>query len=190
MNTSYWATTPDQQDAAMRRGGTGHRDLRAVGSPTASTTPAASTSTSTTVANTIETEIEQFAFIRAIDESEIRYDPAMMLTGEEAADTAQSDEMLADGVLAEGEILPNDFYISNPEQEEIVATLDPDGACYLIGFGSYDGLVHRQLSLDELVAVLNGDNSDAFYGIIPGDVPMILTLNGDIAVAARQQYLP
>jgi hypothetical protein len=156
-----------------------------VGAPPA-TTPVATTSTSTTVATTVETEIEQFAFVRAIDGSEIRYDPATMLTGEEAVEAAR-----ADGVLGEGEDLPNDFYISNPDTEETVATLDPDGAYYLIGFSSYGGeLVNRQLSLDELVAVLNGANSDAFYGIIPGDVPMILTLNGDSAVAARQQYLP
>jgi hypothetical protein len=156
-----------------------------VGSPPPNTTPVASTSTSTIVVITTVPDIEQFAFVRAIDQSEIRYDPATMLTGEAAAEAAQ-----ADGVLPEGETLPNDFYISNPDLEESVATLDPEGVYYLIGFGSYDGLVNRQLSLEELVAVLNGANPEAFYGIIPGDVPMILTLDGDIAVAARQQYLP
>jgi hypothetical protein len=152
---------------------------------TATTTPAATT-TSTTVVATTAPETEQFAFVRSIDESEIRFDPATMLTGEEAVEAAQ-----ADGVIAEGEDLPNDFYISNPDTEETVATLDPDGAYYLIGFSSYGGeLVNRQLSLEELVAVLNGASNDAFYGIIPGDVPMILTLEGGTAVAAHQQYLP
>jgi hypothetical protein len=141
--------------------------------------------TTAVVATTVP-EVMQFAFVRSIDKSEIRFDPATMLTGEEAVETAQ-----ADGVLAEGETLPNDFYISNPDPEETVATLDPDGAYYLIGFSSYGGeLVNRQLSLDELVAVLNGANTELFYGIIPGDVPMILTLNGDTAVSAHQQYLP
>lgn len=153
-------------------------------SPPPNTTPVASTA-STTVVVTSLPEIEQFAFVRAIDDSEIRYDPATMLTGEAVIEAAQ-----ADGVLAEGETLPNDFYISNPDQEESVATLDPDGPYYLIGFGLYDGLANRQLTLEELVAVLNGENAEAFYGIVPGDVPMILTLNGDTAVAARQQYLP
>ena len=154
------------------------------GSPTTSAPVA--TTTSTTVVVTTAPETEQFAFVRAIDESEIRFDPATMLTGEEAVAAAQ-----ADGVLAEGEDLPNDFYITNPDTEETVAPLDPDGAYYLIGFSSYGGeLVNRQLSLDELVAVLNGASNDEFYGIIPGDVPMILTLEGEIAVAAHQQYLP
>jgi hypothetical protein len=153
------------------------------GSPTTNTL---ATTTSTTVVATTAPEIEQFGFVRAIDESEIRFDPATMLTGEEAVEAAQ-----ADGVLAEGETLPNDFYISNPDPEETVANLDPDGVYYLIGFSSYGGeLVNRQLSLDELVAVLNGANTELFYGIIPGDVPMILTLDGDTAVAAHQQYLP
>jgi hypothetical protein len=155
------------------------------GSPTTTTTVVATT-TSTTVVVTTAPEIEQFAFVRAIDASEIRFDPAMMLTGQEAVEAAQ-----ADGVLAEGETLPNDFYINNPDTEETVATLDPDGAYYLIGFSSYGGeLVNRQLSLDELVSVLNGASTELFYGIIPGEVPMILTLSGDTAVAAHQQYLP
>lgn len=153
--------------------------------PTITTTPVATTS-STTVAVTAAPEVEQFAFVRAIDESEIRFDPATMLTGAEAVEAAR-----ADGVLAEGETLPNDFYISNPDTAETVANLDPNGAYYLIGFGSYGGdLVNRQLSLDELVAVLNGTGTELFYGIIPGDVPMILTLEGDTAVSAHQQYLP
>jgi hypothetical protein len=151
----------------------------------APTTPVSVAPTTAVVATTVP-EVMQFAFVRSIDKSEIRFDPATMLTGEEAVETAQ-----ADGVLAEGETLPNDFYISNPDPEETVATLDPDGAYYLIGFSSYGGeLVNRQLSLDELVAVLNGANTELFYGIIPGDVPMILTLNGDTAVSAHQQYLP
>jgi hypothetical protein len=160
--------------------------LAACGGGGSATTATPVTTTSTTVAVTTAPELGQFAFVRAIDESEIRFDPATMLTGEEAVEAAR-----ADGVLAEGEDLPNDFYISNPDSEEIVATLDPDGAYYLIGFSSYGGeLVNRQLSLEELVSVLNGANTELFYGIIPGDVPMILTLNGETAVAAHQQYLP
>ena len=154
-------------------------------SPPPNTTPVASTTTSATIVPTTAPEIEQFAFVRAIDESEVRYDPAMMLTGEEAVEAAR-----ADGVLAEGETLPNDFYISNPDQEETVAALDPDGAYYLIGFDSAGALVDQQLTLKELVAVLNGVNAEAFYGIIPGDVPMTLTIDGETAVAAHQQYLP
>ena len=155
-----------------------------VGSPTTSTPVA--TTTATTVVATTAPEIEQFAFVRAIDETEIRFDPATMLSGEEAVEAAQ-----ADGVLGEGEDLPNDFYISNPDTAETMAALDPDGAYYLIGFSSYGGeLVNRQVALDELVAVLNGATNEQFYGIVPGDVPMILTLAGDTAVAAHQQYLP
>ena len=130
--------------------------------------------------------LEQFAFVRAIDESEIRFDPATMLTVAEAVEAAR-----ADGVLAEGETLPNDFYISDPDTAETVANLDPNRSYYLIGFGTYGGeLVDRQLSLEELVAVLHGSGTELFYGIISGDVPMILTVEGDTAVSTHQQYLP
>lgn len=152
----------------------------------AATTTSVAATPSTTVVVTAAPEIEQFAFVRAIDESEVQFDPATMLTGDEAVAAAR-----ADGVLAEGEDLPNDYYISNPDTEETVAALDPDGEYYLIGFGTPGGeLIDRRMSLDDLVAVLNGANSDLFYGIIPGEVPMILTLSGDTVVAAHQQYLP
>ena len=144
-----------------------------------------STTTSTTVMVTPAPQVEQFAFVRAIDEFEIRFDPATMLSGEEAVEAAR-----ADGVLAEGEDLPNDFYISNPDVEETVATLAPDGTYVMIGFDRYGGLIDRRLARDELVAVLNGANAELFYGIVPGDTPMILTLSDDTVVAARQQYLP
>jgi hypothetical protein len=155
------------------------------GGGSATTTTRVDTTTSSTVAVTTAPEIGQFAFVRAIDESEIRFDPATMLTGEEAVEAAR-----ADGVLAEGEDLPNDFYISNPDTEETVATLDPGGTYVLVGFDRYNALIDRQLSLDDLIAVLNGVNNEAFYGIIPGDVPMNLTLVGGTVVSARQQYLP
>ena len=158
------------------------------GTPPPNTTPPNTTllapTTSTSVATTAAPR-EQFAFIRSIDESAISYDPATMLSGEAAADAARED-----GVLAEGESLPNDFYIDNPEEDEVVAKLDPEGTYVLIGFGRYDDLVDRQLSLPELVAALNGAHPEAFYGIVPGEVPMSLSLAGDTVVAARQQYLP
>ena len=150
---------------------------------TASTPP--NTTPPAPTAVTTLPQVEQFAFVRAIDGSEIRYDPARMLTGEEAVEAAQ-----ADGNLAEGETLPNDFYISNPDPDESVAALDPNGSYILIGFDANGALADRQLSLDEMVAALNGTDPEAFYGIIPGAVPIILTLEGDMVVGARQQYLP
>ena len=158
------------------------------GSPPPNTTPPDTTqlasTTSTTTAATAP-RVEQFAFIRSIDELAISYDPATMLSGEAAAEAAR-----ADGVLAEGESLPNDYYISNPEEDVVTANLDPEGTYLLIGFGPYGDLVDRQLSVPELVAALNGADPEAFYGIVPGEVPLILTLVGDTVVAARQQYLP
>ncbi len=155
------------------------------GGGSATTITPVGTTTSTAAGVITDPEVGQFAFVRAIDESEIRFDPARLLTGEEAVEAAR-----ADGVLAEGEDLPNDFYISNPDLDETVATIDPDGTYLLFGFDRYGGIIDRQLSLADLVAVLNGANSGAFYGIIPGDVPMNLTLVGGTVVSARQQYLP
>ena len=155
------------------------------GSPPPTTTPVSSTTSTTIVTTTTAADVEQFAFVRAIDESEITYDPATILTGEEATEAAR-----ADGVIGEGETLPNDFYISNPSADEEVAALDPEGRFVVIGFDRYGALADRQVSLVDLVATLNGADPGKFYGIVPGEVPMILTINGDTVVGARQQYFP
>ena len=147
------------------------------------TTQLASTTSAATA--TTAFRVEQFAFIHSIDESVISYDPAVMLSGEAAAEAAS-----ADGVLGAGESLPNDYYIGNPEEEVATAKLDPEGTYVLIGFGRYGDLVDRQLTVPELVVALNGADPEGFYGIVPGEVPMILTIEGNTVVAARQQYLP
>ena len=155
-------------------------------STTAPTTTAGVPSpTATTGVPTTVPAVEQFAFVRSIDESQIRYDPATMLTGDEAAEAAR-----ADGVLGEGETLPNDYYISNQDETEIAAGFDPGGNFILIGFDATGALADRQLSAEEFIGALNSPGVEEFYGIVPGEVPMILTLQDDTIVAARQQYLP
>ncbi|MGH8928710.1 MAG: hypothetical protein ACRDWH_10195 [Acidimicrobiia bacterium] len=138
-----------------------------------------------TTTTTAMATVEQFAFIRTIDDETITYDPARFLSGEEAIEAARED-----GVIGEGETLDTDFYISNPETDEVEAQLDPDGDFVLIGFDANGGLVDSALSLEEFVAVLNGANSEDFYGVIPGQVTADLTVVGDTVVAAKQVYLP
>ena len=160
------------------------------GSPPPNTTPPNTTqlasTTSTTTATTVA-RVEQFAFVRSIDESAISYDPATMLSGEAAAEAAR-----ADGVLAEGETLPNDYYISNPDEDEIVArTSTLTGTYILIGFdamATWSTANCRSRGTGR--GAQRSRDPEAFYGIVPGEVPMILTLDGDTVVAARQQYLP
>jgi hypothetical protein len=150
-----------------------------------STTAGVPSATATTGVPVTVPAVEQFAFVRSIDESQIRYDPATMLTGEEATAAAR-----AEGVLGEGETLPNDYYISNPDEAEIAAGLDSGGNYILIGFDANGALADRQLSAEEFVGALNSPGVEEFYGIIPGEVPMILTLQDGTVVGARQQYLP
>jgi hypothetical protein len=128
--------------------------------------------------------IEQFVFIRFIEGTMITFDPAEILTGEEAREAA-----VEAGVIEEGEDLPNDFFVDNPDQTTTSAGLSPDGEYVLLGFDRYGTIQEEAVGLHILVAVVTG-GSDQYYGIVPGEVPANLTLAGDTVTVIKQVYFP
>lgn len=152
------------------------------GSPP-NTTPG-STVAPTTTATSAVAPVEQFAFVRAIDLATITFDPAVMLTGEAAREAAQEA-----GVIGEGEDLPNDFYIDNPDRATETAGLDPAGTFVLLGFDESLAIAEETVDLGRLVAILS-EGSDQFYGIVPGEFPASLTIAGDTVTGLHQVYLP
>ncbi|HSL24710.1 MAG TPA: hypothetical protein VLA54_00400 [Acidimicrobiia bacterium] len=139
--------------------------------PTGPTTTAAAT-------------VEQFAFIRDIDATSLTFDPAEILTGEEARRAA-----VEAGVIAEGEDLPNDFFIDNPDEATTVASLSPDTEYMLLGFDTNGAIQEQTVDSATFVAVVIG-GSEQYYGIVPGEVPANLALSGDVVTAVEQVYFP
>ena len=104
---------------------------------------------------------EVFAWVLSAADGTITYDPAEMLTGDAAHDAA-----VEAGVITEAEDLPNDFFISNPEEEALTATLDPNGSYILLGLGTDQAIEEVTLTMEDFVAAL--ETGAGFYGVIPG----------------------
>jgi hypothetical protein len=126
---------------------------------------------------------EFFAFVLAVDESHLTFDPAEFLTGDAAHDAA-----VAAGVIGEDEELPNDFFIANPAEDSETATLSAAGAYVLLGFDENQEIEEVEVDRDELVAALN--DGEGYYGIVAGETPMMLVTSGGEVIAATQVYLP
>ena len=140
--------------------------------PTA--TPGASVPTSTE---------EFFAFVLSVDDSEMTFDRAEILTGEEAHDAA-----VAAGVISEDEDLPNDFFIANPDEESQSAALSAAGTYVLLGFDEGQAIEEVPVDRDELIAALQ--DGEGYYGIVVGETPMTLVISGGEVIAASQVYFP
>lgn len=142
--------------------------------PTPTATPGASVPTSTE---------EFFAFVLSVDESELTFDRAEILTGEEAHDAA-----VAAGVIGEDEDLPNDYFISNPEEDSETSVLSAAGSFVLLGFDSGGAIEEVTVDREELVAALQ--DGEGYYGIVVGETPMNLVVSGGEVIAANQVYFP
>lgn len=125
-----------------------------------------------------------FAWILEAEDGLI-VDPAYVLSGEEARAQA-----VADGVIAEGEDLPNDIYIWNPTEDRIRVRMSDDVKWTVIAPGDDGGLAARESSQNEVAAILAGGDSGDVYGLMPGLAPFdLLVINGEV-VEVNERYLP
>ncbi len=130
---------------------------------------------------------DQFGFVQSLTDGTLVFDPAQLLTGDEALTAARQA-----GIIGADEDLPNDFFILNPDQtDERELTVVDDAEFVMVGFDASGGLTDSPVSAAEFEAVLSGSvDTSGFYGIVPGDLPMTLVLNGDTVIGGTQTYLP
>ena len=155
---------------------------------TTTTAPTQPTTTSQPTSTTRPGEtIEQFGFVRSLTGGTLVFDPAEMLTGDEALAAARED-----GIIGADEDLPNDFYIRNPDQnDEWQISVGSAAEFVLIGLDASGALTDSPVSAAEFEALLSGSaDSSGFYGFVPGDLPMALVLIGDTVTGGSQTYLP
>ena len=142
--------------------------------PTPTATPGASVPASTD---------EFFALVLSAEGEELTFDPAEILTGDEAHDAA-----VAAGVISEDEDLPNDYFISNPEEDTQSAVLSAAGSFVLLGFDAGGAIEEVTVDRDELITALQ--DGEGYYGIVVGETPMTLVVSGGEIIAANQVYFP
>lgn len=127
-----------------------------------------------------------YNFVWILDAGEgLVVDPAYVLSGQEARDQA-----VADGAIADGEDLPNDFYLWNPTEGRIRLRMADEVKWTVIAPGDDGGLAARASSQEEVAAILAGGDSGDVYGVMPGFAPFdVLVANGEV-VEVNQRYLP
>lgn len=130
-----------------------------------------------------------FAFV-SVGEDEtgamtLGIDLAEMLTGEEARVAA-----VEDGALAEGEDVPNDFYIDNDEQVLELLQVSEDAQFALISGSDTSETV--LVDATTLADVYEGTyTGEPFYGVSPGTpIAMEVTVTDGLVSAAEAVYLP
>lgn len=149
------------------------------------TTPSvtAPVATTTPPGDTGLTDGEYFAWVSGPVGDGFVLDPALLLSGEEAREAA-----VADGVIAEGEDLPNDVYIDDPEDETFVVAPAGDATYSAVLFA--DGTpTEAEVTYDELASILSGADPDV-YGVVEGVLPATVTIDGGVITSVTQVYLP
>lgn len=114
----------------------------------------------------------------------MRFDPAWFLTGESANVAAAED-----GVIAEGEPMPNDNYAVD-ESHRLYTYLVPAGAKVTVLRWNADGTKWQQapVSVAQLAAIVDGTSTVKLFEPLDGGV--WITIEGDRVTAVDQQYKP
>jgi hypothetical protein len=133
--------------------------------------------------------VREFGFIPQVDASArtISFDRADWLTGAEANRAAE-----ADGVVAPGEGVPNDYYIRNPDKQAQVLAVEPDmairGAIPVTHLRAgnrpeCESCTSFPVGLDDFFASWTGKGQGAIgkYWV---------TISGGRVVAIEEQYTP
>jgi hypothetical protein len=128
---------------------------------------------------------DNFAWILADRDGVFVVDPARVLTGEEARRQA-----VADGVIPEGEDLPNDVYLWNPTEEQMPVRFSADATFTVIAPGADGGLASRETDRETIVSILAGGDTGDIYGLTPEFMPFSLLVIGGEVIEMNQIYLP
>jgi hypothetical protein len=132
-------------------------------------------------------EIAQFGYVRSLAPTgnvyELRFDPALFLTGETARRAA-----LQDGVIGPGEPVPNDYYIVNADRRALVYRVLRNAPVTVITskpFGS------TRITVAELAALLHGRNPGHRKLFDPGrHLGYWIRVQSDTVRSLDQQYQP
>ena len=125
---------------------------------------------------------EHFGFLTAFTPTQLTFDPAEVLGGDEATAAA-----IEDGELEPGEELPNPFFLRNPDP----ATVDlPVAATFTAQLIDNFEIAHRPLTVDELAALYNGSDDTGWVYDLLEHLPVDLTVEDGEVVSVVQHYLP
>lgn len=130
-----------------------------------------------------------FAFVTVGEDEDgamtLGIDRADMLTGEEARAAA-----VEDGAIAEGEELPNDFYIDN--DDVVLELLHTAEDVRFVMISGEDVAQKVQVDASVFAQIYDGTYSgDPLYGVVPQTpIAMDVVVSGGLVTEATAVYLP
>jgi hypothetical protein len=135
---------------------------------------------------------EYFGFARDVTEDALVFDPADFLSGEEALAAARED-----GVIGPTEQLDDDFYIRNPQKENLGLDVDP-GTPFTLLVSSTSPISEETVTYSELVRLWQGiGDTSPYYGPLgvieelgSGMLPLTIIVRDGRVESAKQFYLP
>lgn len=149
--------------------------------------------TTVTVSNTESTGLGppgnrvEFGHIRALtrvgDHYEMRFDPALILSGEAANKAAAED-----GVVAPGEPVPNDNYVVDESRRAYTYLVAGDVKVTLLVRTSPEKWGPTPVELADLVKILDGTSDLELFE--PLDTGVWITIDVDTVRGVYQQYRP
>ena len=126
---------------------------------------------------------QHFAWILSL-EGGLVVDPAWVLSGEEARLQA-----VADGVIPEGEDLPNDVYVHNPSEDRLLVKV-ADTVTWSVIVSGADGLISKETDRETIASILAGGDPGEIYGLAPGFMPFDLFVVDGEVVEISERYFP
>lgn len=128
----------------------------------------------------------QFGYVRSLAASgtayELRFDPALWLSGRTATRAA-----IDDGVIEPGDIVPNDYYIRNTDRKRLAYRVPRGATVTVVTLGPKS----TRIPVAELAAIVKGRNPKGRKLMDPGGyLGFWATVQVDTVTALHQQYQP
>lgn len=130
----------------------------------------------------------QYGYVRSLTPSgggyQLRFDPALWLSGETANRAA-----VEDGAIPRGETVPNDYYVRNETKKELTYAVPANAKVTVLTNEFLSGIQSTRIPVSELAAIVKGRNprERKLFGRYLGFWARIV---GDRVLALDQQYQP
>ena len=135
-------------------------------------------------------ELVLYGHVRSLTRSgaryQLRFDPALWLSGSTANRAAAED-----GAIPPGDVVPNDYYIREETHRLLTYRVPRNARATVIVFGGPPGLRSTRIPVSELAQILKGRNPKRRRLFVPGNrLGFWIRIATDTVRALDQQYQP
>jgi hypothetical protein len=135
-------------------------------------------------------EVVLYGHIRSLTRTgaryQLRFDPALWLSG-----TTANRAAVEDGAISPGDVVPNDYYIRDETHRLLTYRVPPFARATVITFGGSPGLRSTRIAVSELAQIVKGRNPKRRRLFVPGNrLGFWIRVATDTVRTLDQQYQP